>query len=56
MANYQIPFVLTVHGFMSIEAKSKKEAFKLVVDGEGEQFDNKSEFEFDEKKISLIEE
>lgn len=46
MARYINNFKKTVWGFIEVEANSEKEAQQKLDDGEEDEIDNKSEYEF----------
>ena len=48
MARYRLNFKRIVYGFLEVEAKSKKEAIRKIVDDDCDIFDNKSEEIYDE--------
>ena len=46
---YTKNFKKTIWGFATIEAGSEEEAIKKFEDGEYDEFDNKSDYEWDEE-------
>ena len=48
MAKYQKKFKKTVWGLVEVQAKDKESAQKRLDDGQGEEFDNKSEYEYED--------
>lgn len=59
MKKYRIPYEAKVYGFVVVEAESKEQLLEDEVyadEGEWlEQFDNKSDFEFDVEEIEEVE-
>jgi hypothetical protein len=52
MPKYQIPFTKVVHGYFEGEAKDQKEALEIYM--EWDEFDNKSDYDVDEKNITEV--
>lgn len=51
MGIYRIPFKKTVWGYLEVEAKSLKAVKKGEYEMELDEFDNKSDYEFDYKNV-----
>ena len=48
MKTYMKKFCKTVYGWTEVEANSKKEAEEKILNGEGDEFDNKSDYIFED--------
>ena len=52
---YGVGFTRTVHGMVIVKAKDEEEARKMVEEGDIEdEFDNKSDCEYNEKDDKLV--
>lgn len=52
---YGIGFTKTIHGMIIVEAKDKEEAKKKFLDEDiEEEFDNKSDYTYDEKDGEIV--
>ena len=47
MAKYQKSFLKTVWGFVEVQAYDNESAQEQLDNGQGEEFDNKSEYEYE---------
>lgn len=54
MAVFRIPFKKTVWGYLEVEARNKGAAMKGEYELELDEFDNKSDYEYDYEKIEEV--